>query len=148
MTMEDVLVGGEESGGLAVKGHIPERDGVWIGLMVMEFMAVTGKSIKALIQDVYSKVGPFEFDRDDLHLTNEKKDEVMEKCSTGKITRIGNHPVIRTEDLDGFKFYISDDTFIMVRASGTEPLLRVYCQAPDSATVRSVLNLAKETLLA
>ena len=61
MTKEDVLVGGEESGGLAVKGHIPERDGVWMGLLIMEFMAVTGKSIKQLIAEVYSKVGSFSF---------------------------------------------------------------------------------------
>ncbi len=148
MTKEDVLVGGEESGGLAVKGHIPERDGVWIGLMVMEFMAKTGKSVKELIKDIYAKVGSFDFDRDDLHLTNEKKLEVMEKCRSGKITHLGERPVIRTEDLDGYKFYISEDEFIMVRASGTEPLLRVYCQAPDATAVRQILNMAKETLLA
>lgn len=148
MTKEDVLVGGEESGGLAVKGHIPERDGVWIGLMVMEFMAKTGKSVKELIKDIYAKVGSFDFDRDDLHLTNEKKLEVIEKCRSGKITHLGERPVIRTEDLDGYKFYISEDEFIMVRASGTEPLLRVYCQAPDATAVRQILNMAKETLLA
>jgi phosphomannomutase len=66
MTREDVLVGGEESGGLAVKGHIPERDGVWIGLMILEFMAKTGKSLSELIQLVYDEVGTFAFDRDDL----------------------------------------------------------------------------------
>jgi phosphomannomutase len=148
MTQEDVIVGGEESGGLAVKGHIPERDGIWIGLVIMEFMAKTGKSIKQLIQDIYDIVGPFDFDRDDLHLTNEKKLEVMEKCASGQITRLGDRPVIRTEDIDGYKFYISEDEFIMVRASGTEPVLRVYCQAPNAAEVRKILDMAKETLLA
>jgi phosphomannomutase len=148
MTKEDIIVGGEESGGLAVKGHIPERDGIWIGLVIMEFMAKTGKSIKQLIEDIYEIVGPFDFDRDDLHLTNEKKLEVMEKCATGKITMLGDRKVIRTEDLDGFKFYISDDEFIMVRASGTEPVLRIYCQAPNAAEVRKILDMAKETLLA
>ena len=148
MTQEDVIVGGEESGGLAVKGHIPERDGIWIGLVVMEFMAKTGKSIKQLIQDIYDIVGPFDFDRDDLHLTNEKKLEVMAKCASGQITKIGDRPVIRTEDTDGYKFYISDDEFIMVRASGTEPVLRVYCQAPNAAEVRKILDMAKESLLA
>ncbi len=147
MTTEDVLVGGEESGGLAVKGHIPERDGVWIGLMIMEFMARTGKSLKQLISEVYAKVGPFDFDRDDLHLTNEIKDGVMARCKAGKITSIGDRKVIRTEDTDGYKFYISDDEFIMVRASGTEPLLRVYCQAPNAAEVRKILDMARETLL-
>ena len=147
MTTEDVLVGGEESGGLAVKGHIPERDGVWIGLMIMEFMARTGKSLKQLISEVYAKVGPFDFDRDDLHLTNEIKDGVMARCKAGKITSIGDRKVIRTEDTDGYKFYISDDEFIMVRASGTEPLLRVYCQAPNAAEVRKILDVARVTLL-
>lgn len=148
MTKEDILVGGEESGGLAVKGHIPERDGIWIGLVIMEFMAKTGKSIKQLIQDIYEIVGPFDFDRDDLHLTNEKKLEVMEKCASGKITMLGDRKVIRTEDIDGYKFYISEDEFIMVRASGTEPVLRIYCQAPDAAEVRKILDMAKSSLLA
>jgi phosphomannomutase len=147
MTQQDVLVGGEESGGLAVKGYLPERDGIWIGLMIMEFMAVTGKSISTLISEVYSKVGTFQFDRDDLHLTHEKKDYVMQKCAEGKITAIGQRKVIRTEDLDGYKFYVSEDAFIMVRASGTEPVLRVYCQAPDAAAVRTLLDEAKQTLL-
>ena len=83
MTHEDVLVGGEESGGLAVKGHIPERDGVWMGILIMEFMAVTGKSIKQLIAEVYEKVGSFSFERDDHHITNAIKDEVMRNCKDG-----------------------------------------------------------------
>lgn len=147
MTKEDVLVGGEESGGLAVKGHIPERDGIWIGLVIMEYMALTGKSIKQLIQDVYQLVGSFYCDRDDLHITNEKKLQIMEDCKKGKITVIGDRPVIKTEDLDGYKFYVSDDEFIMVRASGTEPVLRVYGQAPDYSKVRKLITAATSTLL-
>jgi phosphomannomutase len=147
MTKQDVLVGGEESGGLAVKGHIPERDGIWIGLVIMEYMALTGKSIKQLIQDVYALVGSFYCDRDDLHLTNEKKIEVMERCKAGQITKIGDRAVVKTEDLDGYKFYVSDDEFIMVRASGTEPVLRVYGQAPDYTKVRVLIEEAKKTLL-
>ena len=148
MTQEDVLVGGEESGGLAVKGHIPERDGIWIGLVIMEYMGLTGKSIKQLIQDVYDLVGSFYCDRDDLHITNDLKLEIMDRCKTGQITRIGDRPVIRTEDLDGYKFYVSEDEFIMVRASGTEPVLRVYGQAPDYTQVRQLIEAAKSTLLA
>lgn len=147
MTTEDVLVGGEESGGLAVKGHIPERDGIWIGLVIMEYMALTGKSIKQLIADVYALVGSFYCDRDDLHITNEKKWEVMDRCKNGLITMIGQRPVIKTEDMDGYKFYLSEDEFIMVRASGTEPVLRVYGQAPDYNLVRRIIEDAKKTLL-
>jgi phosphomannomutase len=148
MINEDVLVGGEESGGLAVKGHIPERDGVWIGLMVMEFMAKTGKSIKQLVREVYDKVGGFHFDRDDLHLTNDEKNAIMEKCKSGMVTSIGNRPVIRTETIDGYKFFISENEWIMVRASGTEPVVRVYGQAPNENETRSLLDIARTTLMA
>ncbi|MEO1713173.1 MAG: phosphoglucomutase/phosphomannomutase family protein, partial [Bacteroidota bacterium] len=80
MAKEDVIVGGEESGGLAVKGHIPERDGVWIGLLILEFMAKTGKSLKGLIQEVYDIVGGFAFDRDDLHIADDKKWAIIERA--------------------------------------------------------------------
>ena len=147
MTTEDVLVGGEESGGLAVKGHIPERDGVWVGLMVMEFMAVTGKSIKELIQEIYQKVGSFSFERDDHHITNELKNSAMEKCQNGKVTKIGDRAVVKTENMDGYKFYVTDDEWIMVRASGTEPVLRIYAQTPTLAQSRALLDAAKITLI-
>ncbi|MBK8701620.1 MAG: phosphoglucomutase/phosphomannomutase family protein [Saprospiraceae bacterium] len=147
MTQEDVLVGGEESGGLAVKGHIPERDGVWMGLLIMEFMAVTGKSIKTLIQEVYQKVGSFSFERDDHHITNALKNAAMAKCANGEVTHIGSRPVSRTETIDGYKFYVSDDEWIMVRASGTEPVLRIYAQTPNTSQSRELLDQAAITLL-
>ena len=140
MTKEDVLVGGEESGGLAVKGHIPERDGVWIGLVIMEYMAKTGKSINELIQGIYDKVGSFAMDRDDLHISNDKKWAIMDCCKEGDITSIGGRDVIKTEDIDGYKFYLSEDEWVMIRPSGTEPVLRVYSQAPTQEATRKILN--------
>jgi len=146
MIKEDVLVGGEESGGLAVKGHIPERDGVWMGLLIMEFMAKTGKSIKELVQEVYKIVGPFAFDRDDLHITEEKKLEIIDRCKNGEITSIQDLPIINTETIDGFKFYLSDSEWIMIRPSGTEPVLRVYAQAPTLERCREILQMTHKTL--
>lgn len=147
MTKEDVLVGGEESGGLAVKGHIPERDGVWIGLLILEFMAKTGKSLRELIQLVYDEVGTFAFDRDDLHITPEQKEEVLDKCYNDGFTKFGDLKIDRTEKLDGFKYYLSNNTWVMIRPSGTEPVLRVYCEAPDRAIARTTLDAVRKELL-
>jgi len=146
MTKEDVLVGGEESGGLAIKGHIPERDGIWIGLTILEFMAKREKTLEELIDEVYAKVGRFSFDRDDLHLTDEKKHAIINRCKEGTIDNIGSRNVNRVESIDGYKFYLSDDEWLLVRPSGTEPVLRVYAQAADPGKVRSLLDDAHVAL--
>lgn len=147
MVNEDVLVGGEESGGIAVKGHIPERDGVWNALLLLEFMAKTGKSLRELIQEVYDVVGPFEYDRYDLHITEAQKQRVLALCRDGAYESFGPYKVVRTEDKDGYKYHLDEDSWVMVRASGTEPVLRVYCESRDKATVISMLEAAKSTLL-
>lgn len=147
MTNEDVLVGGEESGGLAVKGHIPERDGVWIGLIILEFMAKTGKSIKQIVQDVYAEVGAFSFDRDDLHIKEEQKQAVITACKTKPYAAFGNYKVQSMESVDGWKFLLGNDRWVMIRASGTEPVLRVYAQAGSLAECREILDATKATIL-
>jgi phosphomannomutase len=147
MINDDVLVGGEESGGLAVKGHIPERDGIWMGLLIFEFMAKTGKTLKELIAELYKKVGSFNSDRDDLHIKEEEKIAVIEKCKNDPYQAFGDYNVQSIETIDGFKFYLSDTEWVMIRPSGTEPVLRVYAQAPDAAKVRSILDAVQATIL-
>jgi phosphomannomutase len=147
MVTEDVLVGGEESGGIAVKGHIPERDGIWDGLILMEFMAKTGKSMKEIIQEVYDVVGTFSFDRLDLHLEEALKQQIIQHCKSGFYKSFGSYTVEKVEDLDGFKFHFGDGSWIMIRASGTEPLLRVYGEAATKQQVADMLQTARKTLI-
>lgn len=147
MVIEDVLLGGEESGGIAVKGHVPERDGIWCGLLLMEFMAKTGKNLTELIKEVYDITGSFCFDRNDLHLTDALKNSIIENCKTGKYTAFGKYTVDRLEDVDGFKFHLDANSWVMIRPSGTEPLLRVYAESPTRAETDSILSTVKSILL-
>lgn len=147
MVTEDVLLGGEESGGIAVKGHTPERDGIWCGLLLMEFMAKTGKTLTQLINEIYAITGSFVFDRNDLHLTEELKNSIIENCKTGKYTAFGKYTVDRLEDVDGFKFHLDANSWVMIRPSGTEPLLRVYAESPTRTETDNILATVKSILL-
>ena len=147
MITEDVLLGGEESGGIATKGHIPERDGIWMGLILFEFMAKSGKSLEDLIAEVYEIVGEFAFERIDLQIDNEKKLKIIEDCKSGKFTKFGKYTVERIETTDGFKFFFDTDTWLMIRPSGTEPVLRTYAEASTQEKVFDILAGAKATIL-
>ncbi len=146
MSKENILLGGEESGGIAVQGHIPERDGIWTGLLLMEYMALTGKSLKDLIADVFEQVGEFDFYRDDLHLTEAQKQEAIMRCRAG-LSTIGPYRVVDFQDLDGYKYFLSNGAWVMMRASGTEPVLRIYGQAKNMKEVREVLDLTRAALI-
>jgi phosphomannomutase len=147
MLTEDVLVGGEESGGIAVKGHIPERDGIWDGLVLIEHLAINGISLTELIQEVYDIVGAFAYNRLDLHLTEDKKQQIIANCKAGVYTSFGALRVERVEDIDGYKFHLVDEECVMIRPSGTEPVLRVYGEAGTLPRVNEVLEIVKGVLL-
>jgi phosphomannomutase len=147
MISEDVLLGGEESGGIAVKGHIPERDGIWIGLTVLEFMAKTGKSVSEIIEEIYSITGRFGLERYDLHLKEDVKNTIVENCKNGKYLTFGNYQVKKVDDLDGFKYYFSDDEWMLIRASGTEPILRAYAESFSKEQAEEILKAGKKTFL-
>ena len=147
MINEDVLIGGEESGGIATKGHIPERDGIWMGLILFEFMAKSGKSLEELIQEVYEIVGEFSFERIDLHIDNDKKEEIIDKCNSGLFKEFGKYKVKHVEDLDGYKFFFDDNSWLMIRPSGTEPVLRTYSEADSREKALDILNEARLTIL-
>lgn len=147
MLKEDVLLGGEESGGIAIKGHIPERDGIWMGLTIWEFMAKSGKTLEQLIEEVYEITGRFAFERSDLHIKEEKKQAILNKCLNNEFTSFDSYKVQRVEDLDGWKYFFSDNEWLMIRASGTEPVLRTYAESSTKEEALKILDAAKKTLL-
>ncbi len=147
MISQDVLVGGEESGGIAIKGHIPERDGIWMGLALWEFMVKTGKSIEDLIEEVYAIVGTFAVERLDLHLSEAKKQQIIASCKGGAYKAFGNIMVESVEDLDGYKFHLGNEEWVMLRPSGTEPVLRVYSEAANSKRSFEILNIVEKEII-
>ncbi len=147
MLKEEVLVGGEESGGIAVAGHIPERDGIYNGLLIWEAMVRTGKTLAGLISEVYDITGPFAFERADLELSPEDKERIVENCRHGRYTRFGNYTVKKTETLDGFKYYFSESQWLMIRPSGTEPVLRTYAEGANQQEALDILKAGYDTIM-
>lgn len=126
---QDVLVGGEESGGMAVKGHIPERDGLFIGLLVVEMMVKRGRTLSGLVRELMDEFGPHFQARQDLHTTEARKADVLRALGAGELREVARTAVASTEDLDGFKLRLTGGGWLMFRASGTEPVLRIYSEA-------------------
>jgi phosphomannomutase len=147
MITDDVLIGAEESGGIAVKGHIPERDGIWMGLLILEYMAVTGKSIEQLIDDTYAIVGAFAVERYDLHIEESQKQAIIANCKNNVYTQFGNYKVEKIEDKDGYKFHLGNEEWVMIRPSGTEPVLRVYAESKSSESAYKILDACKAAIL-
>lgn len=128
----DVLVGGEESGGMAVKGHIPERDGLYIGLLILEMMAKRGRQLSRLVSDLHDAYGYYGFYRKDVRTSQKKKDAILILLrEKGGLSSIAGQKVERLETLDGFKHRLADG-WLLIRPSGTEPVLRIYAEAPTA----------------
>ncbi|MDB4534351.1 phosphoglucomutase/phosphomannomutase family protein [Vicingaceae bacterium] len=140
MLTDDVLLGGEESGGIATKGHIPERDGIWMGLIIWEYMVKSGRTLEDLIEDVYEIVGSFKFERIDMHLKEEEKLAIVANCENGTYKSFGDLEVRRVENVDGFKYFFDNDEWVMIRASGTEPVLRTYAESSSNEGAFKILE--------
>lgn len=143
-----VLIGGEESGGISVAGHIPERDGVWDAMIILEYLAKYGKTLEDLMNEINEVVGAFAYGRNDLKLTEDQKQRILSYCNTTQIATLGDINVEKLETIDGYKYYLENERVLMIRASGTEPVLRVYCQAETQAKVSEILEKVTKQLLA
>lgn len=148
MVTEDVLLGGEESGGIAIKGHIPERDGIFDGLTIYEYMMETGKTLKQLCAEIYELVGEFYYDRHDLTIDNAQKEQIIANAQAGKYNNaFGNYEVASVEMIDGVKYHLKNGGWVMLRASGTEPLLRIYAEGSNQAETADILKEVEKTIL-
>ncbi|HEU0264678.1 MAG TPA: phosphoglucomutase/phosphomannomutase family protein [Geobacterales bacterium] len=139
MLEHDILMGGEESGGLGVTGHIPERDGILMGLLLLEAMAMSGKGVAQLLAETMAELGPFHYRRWDLPIDDKRKEELIARLNSEEFTTIAGRGVVSTNRRDGFKFVFADGSWLLIRPSGTEPLLRLYSEASSLAHVETLL---------
>jgi alpha-D-glucose phosphate-specific phosphoglucomutase len=143
MIAENAMIGGEESGGYGFRGHLPERDGILAGLYFLDFMARTGKRPSELLADLYAKVGPHYYDRVDIRLVPEQKETIRARVSAARPDSIAGLRADKVETPDGARFLL-DGGWLLLRFSGTEPLLRIYTEVGDEALVPKVLEAGRE----
>jgi len=140
MLESDILIGGEESGGVGTKLHLPERDATVNALLLAEVMAWHGKRLGELVAMLHREFGEHHYGRVDLTLKRGQKEKALEHFASAKFNRLLDWPITRREDLDGVKVYLGDVGWVMVRASGTEPMLRVYAETNRAETTKRVLD--------
>lgn len=145
MLKEDILLGGEESGGMGIKGFIPERDGILAGLMLFELMAYEKKTLANILDEMMKEHGYFYYDRADIH--TEKAQQIVIELKKSPPEKFAGKKITKIETLDGLKFNFENESWILFRASGTEPLLRIYVEGRTEEEVKQILG-AGESLFA
>lgn len=144
MLKGDVLLGAEESGGIGFPGHIPERDGIAAGLMLLEMLAVERVSLNQLIARLEKQFGPHRYGRIDTHFPLEKRGALMDFLKNNPPARLLRSPLAEVKSSDGVKFVTQDGSWLMLRGSGTEPILRIYAEAKSDADAAKLLRLGME----
>ncbi len=144
MLAENALIGGEESGGYGFRGHVPERDGILAGLYFLDFMVRTGKTPAELLNYLYSKVGPHHFHRVDVEFAETERPAMTDHLRQNMPSSIEGVSVIEQDTADGFRFVLADTSWLLVRFSGTEPVLRIYAESDSPARVARLIERGKE----
>jgi alpha-D-glucose phosphate-specific phosphoglucomutase len=140
-----VLMGGEESGGMSIHGHIPEGDGILMGLLLLEVLAHARMPLQALVEDLLADVGPAQYARTDLKLTRPVAKANMTRLLVDQAPpAIDGVAIERVDTTDGIKYYLDDGSWLLIRPSGTEPVLRVYAEAPDDGRVKALLGFGEQ----
>jgi len=135
----NALIGGEESGGYAFRGHVPERDGILAGLYFLDMMVRTGKKPSELLEILFSKVGAHYYDRIDRSFSGDRESREA-NIKNAQPKTIGGLKVVDLNDTDGFKFTLEDGGWLLIRFSGTEPIMRVYCETTQKNYIQAILN--------
>ena len=148
MMETDAIIGGEESGGYAFRHHVPERDGILANLFFLDFMVKTGKKPSELLNMLFEKVGPHYYDRIDTVIEAAQKDAILKRLNANLPKRVDGREVVKTNLSDGFKFTLNDGSWLLIRFSGTEPLVRVYAEANSKERVRAILEDGKKLVVA
>jgi phosphomannomutase len=153
MLEKDILIGGEESGGIGIARHLPERDGLLNALLLANVMAEEGKTLGQLVQQLQEQYGEHQYGRIDLHINDDLKDAAIARAKAG-VKEFAGMPVEHVETLDGIKFFLDNPeaktkpnaakTWLLLRASGTEPLLRIYSESFSRESVSKLLEAARE----
>ena len=144
MLAEKALIGGEESGGYGFRGHIPERDAIPAGLYFLDLMIKTGKTPSQLLEYLHSKVGPHYYDRVDIKFPESQRQAINKRIRHNYPETIEGVKVVKRDTTDGFRFILADNTWLLIRFSGTEPVLRIYAESNNPARVARLLQLGKE----
>jgi len=141
MLTDDILIGGEESGGIGVKGYLPERDGILNGLLLLEALAVRRQSLAAILGELERKFGRWTYGRTDLHLTMPQVERLFRALKAAPPETIAGIPVAQVNVLDGVKLIGRDESWLLFRRSGTEPIVRIYAETPDPHRLKRLLSL-------
>jgi phosphomannomutase len=146
MIEKNALIGGEESGGYGFRGHVPERDGILAGLYFLDFMIKTGKTPSQLLDYLFSKVGPHYYDRIDAHISTDERQMFSDRLAKGGVSSVAGIKVAKLDTTDGYKYYLADDSWLLIRFSGTEPLIRVYAEGHSPEQVQKLLESGRKLL--
>jgi phosphomannomutase len=145
MESEPIIVGGEESGGLSVKGHVPEKDGILACLLMAELVATEKKSLGQILKELARQIGEFYTDRINVSFAPEKKDALLAKLGSG-LKNIGPFKVEKFITTDGYKFLLPNREWVAFRASGTEPLIRCYIEAKSKVNLKKLQTACRQLL--